>query len=161
MPHLLLAMSGGVDSSVAASLLREQGHTVSGVYMKHSLQIRPADCKDAQKAANLMGIPLHIVDIDGPFEEIVERFCGDYLAGRTPNPCAWCNRKIKFGRLLEFADSIGADGLATGHYARLGTFENGLPALCQARDASKDQSYLLYGINPAALSRFFFPLGNL
>ena len=161
MLHLVIAMSGGVDSSVAASLLREQGYTVSGVYMRHSLQIRPTDCEDAQKAADLMGIPLHIVDIDEPFQEIVERFCGDYLAGRTPNPCALCNRKIKFGRLLEFADSIGADGLATGHYVRLGTFESGLPALCQAKDLSKDQSYLLYGINPTALLRLHFPLGNL
>jgi len=161
MSHLLLAMSGGVDSSVAASLLLEQGHTVSGVYMRHSLQIRPQDCEDAQKTADLLGVPLHVVDIDEPFQEIVDSFCKDYLAGRTPNPCALCNRKIKFGRLLEFADSIGTDGLATGHYVRLGSFENGLPALCQARDWSKDQSYLLYGINPPALSRLHFPLGNL
>ena len=159
--HLLLAMSGGVDSSVAASLLQEQGYTVTGVYMKHSYQIRPADCEDAQNAANLMRIPLHIVDIDVPFQEIVDRFCEDYIAGRTPNPCALCNRKIKFGRLLEFADSIGADGLATGHYVRLGTFDDGSPALCQARDLSKDQSYLLYGIKPNALARLHFPLGNL
>ena len=161
MSHLLLAMSGGVDSSTAASLLREQGHTVSGVYMKHSFQTRPQDCEDAQKTANLMKIPFHIVDIDEPFREIIDRFCEDYSAGRTPNPCALCNRKIKFGHLLEFADSIGADGLATGHYVRLGSFENGLPALCQARDLSKDQSYSLYGINPATLSRLHFPLGNL
>jgi len=154
-------MSGGVDSSVATALLLEQGHTVSGVYMKHSLQTRPQDCEDAKNAAELSEIPLHIVDIDEPFQEIVDRFCEDYLAGRTPNPCALCNRKIKFGRLLEFADSIGAVGLATGHYVRLGSFEDGSPALCQARDLSKDQSYLLYGINSNALSRLHFPLGNL
>ena len=154
-------MSGGVDSSVAASLLQEQGHTVCGVYMKHSLQIRPSDCEDAQKVANIMGIPLQIVDIDEPFREIVDRFCGEYLVGRTPNPCAWCNRKIKFGRLMELADSIRADGLATGHYVRLGSFEDGSPALCQASDLSKDQSYLLCGINSAVLPQLHFPLGNL
>ena len=154
-------MSGGVDSSVAVSLLQEQGHTVSGVYMKHSFQTRPADREDAQKAADLFGIPLHVVEMDEPFREILERFCEDYLAGRTPNPCALCNRKIKFGRLLEFADSIGADGLATGHYVRLDSLAGGLPVLCRAKDLSKDQSYSLYGINPTALPRLHFPLGNL
>ncbi len=161
MPLTLIAMSGGVDSSVAASILLECGDAVAGVHMRHPLQIRPEEADDAQKAADALGIPLHFVDIAEPFREITDRFCEDYLAARTPNPCALCNRKIKFGRLLEFADSIGADTFATGHYVQIGSFADGSPALSRAEDLSKDQSYLLYGIAPNSLKRLRFPLGKL
>lgn len=161
MSHILLAMSGGVDSSVAAAVLLEQGHRVSGIYMRHSLQIRPEEEHDAREAARRLGIPLHILDIDEPFQEIVEKFCSDYLAAKTPNPCAWCNRKIKFGLLPKFGDTISADFFATGHYARVERQADDSFALCRGVDRNKDQSYLLYGINRELLPRLIFPLGKM
>ena len=161
MSHILLAMSGGVDSSVAASLLLEQGQHVSGVYMRHSSQVKPEEENDAIKAAEHLGVTLHRLNIDESFREIVDRFADDYLAGRTPNPCALCNRKIKFGKLIDFADSIGANEFATGHYARIDCDKNGEPAIYRAADPNKDQSYLLYGIERHRLKRIRFPLGEL
>lgn len=161
MPHILLALSGGVDSSVAASLLLEQGHRLSGVFMRHALQVRKGDLQDAQKAAGHLGIPLHVLDIDEPFEDVVERFVDEYLAGTTPNPCAYCNRKIKFGLLLEFAETLGAEGFATGHYAKIQRLDQEKFGLFRAKDLSKDQSYLLYGIEKNRLRKIHFPLGNL
>ena len=161
MSHILLAMSGGVDSSVAASLLLEQGFRVSGVYMRHSLQVKPEEENDAVKAAEHLGITLHRLDIDEPFREIVNRFTDDYLAGHTPNPCALCNRKIKFGNLIDFADSMGVEMFATGHYARIICDKSGEHSLFRAADANKDQSYLLYGIERDRLKRIRFPLGEL
>lgn len=160
-PHVLLAMSGGVDSSVAAAILLEQGCVLSGVYMRHPLQVRPEEERDAREAAERFGIHLHVLDIEKPFREIVDRFCSDYLSARTPNPCALCNREIKFGLLPQFARIIGAKAFATGHYARIERQQDGAFALCRGVDPGKDQSYLLYGIDRKLLPRLRFPLGTM
>ncbi|MGL6227316.1 MAG: tRNA 2-thiouridine(34) synthase MnmA [Thermoguttaceae bacterium] len=161
MSHVLLAMSGGVDSSVAAAVLKNQGHRVSGVYLRHSFQQNPQEEQDAIEAAEHLGIELHRRDVDAPFQDIIDSFIGDYLAGRTPNPCALCNRKIKFGLLIEFANSIGADFYATGHYARIVEETGSGPAIFRPVDLSKDQTYVLYGIARQHLPRLRFPLGEM
>lgn len=161
---ILLAMSGGVDSSVAASLLLEQGYRLEGVYLRHALQVRPEEEQDAKRAAALLGIPLHIVDVDSMFSQVLARFTSDYLAAKTPNPCALCNRLIKFGTLIEFAEPLGAQGFATGHYVKKieRPTANGIShELHRAKDLSKDQSYLLYGIARKHLPKLHFPLGDL
>ncbi|MGL6194841.1 MAG: tRNA 2-thiouridine(34) synthase MnmA, partial [Thermoguttaceae bacterium] len=131
------------------------------VYMRHGLQVHPADESDAEKAAERFGIKLYKLDIDEQFKEIVNRFETDYLSARTPNPCAHCNRKIKFGLLFDFAQEIGATGFATGHYAQMIQQPDGTFGLFRAADSSKDQSYLLYGIERNRLAQIQFPLGGL
>ena len=151
-------MSGGVDSTVSTLLLKEQGYSVEGVYMKlHSKpgyhEIHQAR---AQKAADFAGVKLHILDLQEKFnEKVFTPFIQTYQDGKTPNPCALCNRNIKFGSMVEFADSIGADFIATGHYIR----HDG-QYLMMADDDTKDQSYFLFYINPSLVPRLLFPLGE-
>jgi len=155
---LLLAMSGGIDSGVAASLLKERGHRVRGVFMKHPHQRETED--DAVRIAERLGIGLDVLDISEPFEQIVEHFTEEYFQGRTPNPCVYCNRTIKFGILFDHAAKLGADGLATGHYVQRREVD-GTAALFCGVDPEKDQSYVLYGIDRSILDRLHFPLGEL
>jgi tRNA-specific 2-thiouridylase len=211
-------MSGGVDSSVAASLLLEQGHEVVGVFMRHGeaspvaceLDVHsdnssergttvprgqtnrsaglaglssPAqdrdhdlpvlnhrsdhkrgcctasDAEDARRVADRLDVPFFALDLAGEFREIMDYFAEEYLAGRTPNPCVMCNRWIKFGKLFHYADSIGAEFLATGHYARLAD-RDGEPALLRGIDSNKDQSYALFGVERSLLSRMLLPIGT-
>ncbi len=155
---VLIGMSGGVDSTVSTLLLKQQGYEVEGVYMKlHSKpgyhEIHQAR---AQKAADFAGVKLHILDLQEKFDEKVFRpFIETYREGKTPNPCALCNRNIKFGAMVAFADEIGADYVATGHYIR----HDG-QYLLQAHDDTKDQSYFLFYIDPALVPRLLFPLGE-
>ena len=155
MARVVLAMSGGVDSSVAAWLLREQGHEVIGLFMRHGQDhITPvprppspgppatcgkqgcctaADAADARRVADMLGIPFYAVNFEHEFARIVDYFVREYTSGRTPNPCIVCNTWLKFGRLFDYADSIGADYVATGHYARIVAAEKGdSPHLCAA-----------------------------
>lgn len=160
-------MSGGVDSSLTAALLLDKGFEVEGVTMR--LEDNETDSKsccsqnelkDALAVADYLGIFHHVVDFRAIFEtEIENYFVAEYLRGRTPNPCVRCNKKIKFGRLFDFAKEIGADFLATGHYART-VFEDGRFKLKKAVDAKKDQSYVLYNLTAEKLSQIIFPLGE-
>ena len=165
------ALSGGVDSAVAALLLLEQGYDVFGVTMR---LWREEDLEDdgssaprcdptlgAQQVADALGIRLHIVDAAAPFKEhVVDRFIAEYSAGRTPNPCLYCNRQVKFGHLRERALALGADRLATGHYARLcWDAAHEQRQLLKGVDRRKDQSYFLYVLGQKELSRALFPLG--
>jgi len=158
MSRVVVAMSGGVDSSVAAWLLRRQGREVLGVFIRHGQG--PSDPAGAADAAEKLGIELRVLDCRQQFDRVVEYFIDEYAAGRTPNPCIVCNAQIKFGRLLEYADELGAEFLATGHYARLLELAEGEVALCRAADESKDQAYVLFGIRRRLLPRLMFPLGG-
>ncbi|MFH1268793.1 MAG: tRNA 2-thiouridine(34) synthase MnmA, partial [Planctomycetota bacterium] len=178
MSRVVLAMSGGVDSSVAAWLLRQEGHDVIGLFMRHgvgaetSCAARPGepqrrkqrccsatDAADARRVADRLDIPFYALNFDADFGRIVDHFVDEYTAGRTPNPCILCNTWLKFGKLFEYADSVDARYVATGHYARLSPFP-ALPALCRGRDAGKDQSYVLFGIERRMLGRLLFPVGE-
>ncbi len=155
---VLVGMSGGVDSTISAKLLLDEGYAVEGVYMKlhNSPGYHEIHLKRAQKAAAQLNVRLHVLDLQERFnEKVFNPFVETYKEGRTPNPCALCNRNLKFGAMMEFADSIGADFLATGHYLRHdGTY------LIQAEDDTKDQSYFLFYIDKAIIPRLIFPLGE-
>ena len=156
---VVLALSGGVDSAVAAHLLKRQGCHVIGLFLKHPYQRE--DETDALKNATFLDIPLEILDVSEPFETVVESFTDDYFSGRTPNPCVRCNRTVKFGVLFDYAmEKLGADHYATGHYVRSGKVD-GFPALFRGVDDTKDQAYVLYGIDRSKLDRLLFPLGEL
>jgi tRNA-uridine 2-sulfurtransferase len=193
MARIVLAMSGGVDSSVAAHLLVQQGHDVIGVFMRHGekaavacsvdgtlssspvlpiLQGRAdhkqgccsaSDAADARMVADRLGIPFYALNLEEEFKKIVDYFVAEYTVGRTPNPCVQCNNWIKFGKLFHYADSVGAQYVATGHYARL-VFDSPdtqqLPKLIRGRDDSKDQSYVLFGIQKPFLRRMMLPIGD-
>ncbi|MBB75033.1 MAG: tRNA 2-thiouridine(34) synthase MnmA [Planctomycetaceae bacterium] len=198
MARVVLAMSGGVDSSVAAHLLTESGHQVIGVFMRHG-STKPAACtaaspdntgerqaendlmpllngplahkqgccsaadaEDARRVADQMEIPFYALNLQAEFSNIIDYFVDEYTAGRTPNPCVMCNNWIKFGRLFDYADSVNADYVATGHYARLETATGNPPAprLLRGQDADKDQSYVLFGIARKYLSRMLLPVGR-
>lgn len=182
-------MSGGVDSSVAAHLLREAGHEVIGVFMRHG-EVAPASCasesshaqgalpivtaslhkqgcctasdaEDARRVAERLEIPFYAINFQEEFGRIIGYFVEEYAAARTPNPCVMCNNWIKFGRLFDYADSVGAEFVATGHYARLAEGERGGgPALLRGVDTAKDQSYVLFGIERRLLSRMLLPVGG-
>jgi tRNA-specific 2-thiouridylase len=170
--RIVVGMSGGVDSSVAAWLLKEQGWEVIGVTMK----LWPQDCMsraedkccgpqaiaDARGVAHALGIPHYVVDEAVPFERLViDYFAEEYKAGRTPNPCIMCNERVKFGNLREKASALGAAFIATGHYAIVEHPENDPPILRKGLDPRKDQSYFLFSLNSAQLSSTLFPLGKL
>ncbi|MBX7165006.1 MAG: tRNA 2-thiouridine(34) synthase MnmA [Pirellulales bacterium] len=186
MSRVVLAMSGGVDSSVAAHLLLEQGHEVIGVFMRHGHTIETAcavpqpvglpvvsapgrkqgccsasDAADARRVADRLGLPFYALNFEQHFARIIDYFVDEYTHGRTPNPCVVCNNWLKFGTLAEYADSLDAEHIATGHYARLEACgDAGSPALRRGLDPGKDQSYVLFGIDRRLLSRLRFPVGD-
>src|SRR5262245_16051217 len=174
--RILLAMSGGVDSSVAAALLHRNGHEVVGLFMRtgvhhpdlessnhqspitnrHRGCCSAVDSNDARRVADQLDMPFYAVDFEEDFDRIIDYFADEYLAGRTPNPCVECNNWLKFGKLWDFARSVDAEVVGTGHYARC---ENG--SLFRAIDTNKDQSYVLFGLKREMLSRVLFPIGSL
>ena len=190
MSRVLLAMSGGVDSSVAAHLLLSAGHEVIGLFMRHgdaslatcatdktssgvSLPIvstanphkqgccTASDAEDARRVADRLGIRFYAVDFQAEFSRIIDYFVAEYRAARTPNPCVMCNNWLKFGKLFAFADTVNAEFVATGHYARI---ENrpgeSQPALLRGVDGGKDQAYVLFGIDRDCLPRMLLPCGE-
>ena len=200
MARVVLAMSGGVDSSVAAHLLLEEGHDVIGVFMRHGHQspvacaaeaaapgsgtsrlarlpivdrldhkqgcCTAADAEDARRVADRLAIPFYALDLNREFSRIIDYFVEEYSAGRTPNPCVRCNDWIKFGKLFDYADSVSAEFVATGHYARIGdaaagpVASAGGAALLRGVDSSKDQSYVLFGVRRGLLNRMLLPVGQ-
>lgn len=174
--RVVVAMSGGVDSSVTAALLKEQGYEVIGITMQlwdkqadgptGKEETRPCctleDIFDAGRVANKLGIDFHVVNYEKEFcSLVVDEFVDEYFRGRTPNPCVACNQKVKFGLLLDKALSLGADYLATGHYARLEQDDAGHCQLRKGKDPGKDQSYFLYVLTREQMSKVLFPLGSL
>jgi len=190
MARVVLAMSGGVDSSVAADLLLKAGHEVIGVFMRHGEEspvacavpaeadklelpiVTPrldhkqgcctaSDAADARRVADRLGIPFYALNLQQEFRRIIDYFVDEYTRGRTPNPCVMCNNWIKFGKLYDYADSVGAEYVATGHYAQLlPTEDPEHPALCRGVDEGKDQSYVLAGIPRPLLRRMLLPVGG-
>src|ERR1700720_4034482 len=177
---IAVAMSGGVDSSAVAAMLRAEGHDVIGLTMQLWNQRRMAghagmpeavqgrccsldDVYDARRVAETLGIPYYVVNHEDRFErDVVQPFVEEYLSGRTPIPCSLCNNHLKFDELFIVAQQIGADALATGHYARV-EFDDRLGRwlLKRPSDRSKDQTYFLFGLTQAQLSRTLFPLGGM
>jgi tRNA-specific 2-thiouridylase len=176
---VVVAMSGGVDSSVAACLLREQGYEVIGLFMRSGVPAPPAepenvvngagrlrqgccsasDAADARFVAGMLGIPFYSLNFEQEFEDLIDYFAAEYERGRTPNPCVVCNTRLKFGRLYDYADAVGARYVATGHYARIET-RDGQKQLCRGLDRAKDQSYVLFDLPVAGLDRVLFPIGE-
>lgn len=183
--RVVLAMSGGVDSSASAVLLRDQGYEVIGLFMRSGATEETAcatsgsalpivtpsghkqgccsasDAADARRVADTLDIPFHALNFKDAFGRIKDYFVAEYLSGRTPNPCVQCNNWLKFGKLWDFARQVGAEHIATGHYARLVRHEGEtLPALVKGRDLSKDQSYVLFGLKRELLEHVLFPVGD-
>jgi len=169
---VVAAMSGGVDSAVAAARAVEAGHDVTGIHL--ALSRNPAsyrsgargcctieDANDARRAADVIGIPFYVWDLSERFhDDVVEDFMAEYAAGRTPNPCLRCNEKIKFAAVLDRATALGFDAVATGHYARVLTAPDGTAELHRAVDPGKDQSYVLGVLTQDQLTHSLFPLGD-
>ncbi|MFC1574602.1 tRNA 2-thiouridine(34) synthase MnmA [Gemmatimonadota bacterium] len=172
MGRILVAMSGGVDSSVAAALLVEEGHEVVGATLRTFCYTGdPGHAKsccglegvaDAREVASTLGIPHTVYDVEEEFtRDVIDDFVEEYSAGRTPNPCVRCNSFTKFRDLLKRARELGADGVATGHYVRMDSTAPDGPALLRGTDSGKDQAYFLWGIPRDALPFLLFPLGSL
>jgi len=173
MPQrVVLAMSGGVDSSVAAQMLKADGFDVVGLFMRtgsygESEERRSktccsvADALDARRVADRLDIPFYVLDFERDFGRIQDYFADEYLAGRTPNPCVMCNIWLKFGRLWEYGKQVGADFVATGHYARIVRAADGSARVARGRDIDKDQSYVLSGLAPELLDKILFPIGAM
>ncbi|HTV48934.1 MAG TPA: tRNA 2-thiouridine(34) synthase MnmA [Phycisphaerae bacterium] len=188
---VVIAMSGGVDSSVAAALLKEQGYNCIGVFMRlgndpadqaqnpsntpvepvacsptkaakahHQGCCSTADAADARYVAGLLNIPFYALNFQNDFSGIIDYFVSEYNRGRTPNPCVRCNENLKFGKLARYARAVGADFVATGHYARIERTADGQTRLLRGVDKAKDQSYVLFGVPPDELNRMMLPLGN-
>lgn len=184
MSRVVLAMSGGVDSSAAALLLQQQGHEVIGLFMRSGaneesceidgsgqlpiVNLKPhkqgccsaSDAADARRVADGLDIPFHALNFQDAFGRIKDYFADEYLAGRTPNPCVMCNNWLKFGKLWDFAKSVDAEFIATGHYARLDKTGD-IPALMRGDDHTKDQSYVLFGIDQDLMDKILFPVGDM
>ncbi len=166
--RVIVGMSGGVDSSVAAWLLLQQGYQVEGLFMKNWNEddgteycTAREDLLDAMQVAGVLGIELHTANFAGEYwDRVFEHFLAEYRAGRTPNPDILCNKEIKFRAFLDHALSLGADAIATGHYAR-SDLVNGKARLLRAVDANKDQSYFLHAVSQDKFARTLFPLGEL
>ncbi len=180
---VVVAMSGGVDSSVAAALLLREGYEVLGVFMRlgspqgvEAPEPEPEPCEsgskhkqgccsvldaaDARRVAGVLDIPFYVLNFQEDFGRVIEYFVAEYNRGRTPNPCVRCNDWLKFGKLTQYARAVGADFIASGHYARIGRDAAGTRALMRGRDHRKDQSYVLFGISPAALEHTLLPVGE-
>lgn len=168
MSRVFVGMSGGVDSSVAASLLVEQGHQVTGVYMKNWSQNLPGmqcpwaeDLADAKRVAVGLGIDFRVFDFEDEYKQkVVDYMVSEYKLGRTPNPDVTCNQEVKFKLFLELALEEGADMIATGHYARVNNESTQDARLLRAKDTTKDQTYFLYRVTSEALAKTSFPLGD-
>jgi tRNA-specific 2-thiouridylase len=169
--RLLVAMSGGVDSSVAAWLLARLGHPLVGLFMRNGVEVKEeesakksccsvTDARDARMVAAGLGIPFQAVDLGEEFGDVIRYFLAEYGRGRTPNPCAVCNRDLKMGRLIELADELGCSAVATGHYARIELLD-GRVHLLRGLDEHKDQSYQLFAVAEEHLARTVLPLGAM
>lgn len=169
--RLVVAMSGGVDSSVVAWMLHGAGHPLVGLFMRNGVHVEESevakksccslgDARDARMVAASLDIPFQAVDLGEEFGAIIRHFIAEYGRGRTPNPCAVCNRDLKMGRLLDFADELGCAGVATGHYARI-DLQDGRVRLRRGVDERKDQSYQLFSVAEEHLARTVLPLGEL
>src|SRR5689334_6969020 len=183
---VVVAMSGGVDSSVAAALLLREGYDVMGVFMRlgspkgvegagdhgaGACEPGPGgknkqgccsvlDADDARRIAGMLGIPFYVLNFEDDFGRVIDYFVEEYNRGRTPNPCVRCNDWLKFGKLARYAEAVGADYVASGHYARVGTDSAGNKFLLRGLDHRKDQSYVLFGITRTALEHTLLPIGG-
>jgi len=168
---LVVAMSGGVDSTVTAWMLQREGKELVGLFMRNGVKVDEAesskkaccsvsDARDARMVAAKLGIPFHAVDLKREFREIIDYFLKSYSEGRTPNPCAVCNRDLKLDALMRFADEFGCEGVATGHYARIALVD-GRPHVRRGVDHTKDQSYQLFCVAEENLARTHLPLGGM
>jgi tRNA-specific 2-thiouridylase len=169
--RVVLAMSGGVDSSVAAHLLKARGHEVIGLFMRTGVHSETTarqsrtccsanDALDARRVADALDMPFYALDFEGEFARIMDQFADEYALGRTPNPCVQCNIWLKFGKLWAYGKQVGADFVATGHYARVASGADGTPRIARAVDSGKDQSYVLFGLRRELLSHVLLPVGD-
>jgi tRNA-specific 2-thiouridylase len=172
MPRVVLAMSGGVDSSVAAYLLKQQGHEVIGLFMRTGVHgpeddtpdrkkgcCSALDAGDARRVADRLDMPFYALDFEEDFGRIMDYFVDEYLRGRTPNPCVVCNNWLKFGKLWSYGKQLDADFVATGHYAQVVNSDGGY-FLQRGADPAKDQSYVLFGLRRSLLPHLLFPIGG-